>query len=210
MEGFNDQRYTLSMNLAFNDNEMSMRIRFEKPLSDDALLRLSLDNDPWRIERDANGDLIMMTPVNSEGGRVEGHVYAELAFWTRTDGRGEVFGPSAGFTLPDTSVRAADAAWISLARWNALTREQQDSYAPICPEFIIEVRSKSDRLSTLEAKMEMWIANGAQLAWLIDPVRKAVAIYRPGESPELLDEPTSVRGTGPVSGFELVMSRIWQ
>jgi len=198
------------MNLAFSDREMSMRIRFEQPLSDEALLRFSLDNDPWRVERDSNGELIMMTPVNSEGGRIEGHVYAELAIWTRADGRGEAFGPSAGFTLPDTSVRAADAAWISLARWNALTRDQQHSYAPICPEFVIEVRSKSDRLSTLEAKMEMWIANGTQLAWLIDPERKAVAIYRPGDAPELFNDPTSVQGTGPVAAFELVLSRIWQ
>jgi Uma2 family endonuclease len=152
----------------------------------------------------------MMTPVNSSGGRIEGHVYADLAIWSRADGRGEAFGPSAGFRLQDTSVRAADAAWMSLARWNALSREQQESFAPICPEFVIEVRSKSDRLSTLEAKMEMWIANGAQLAWLIDPERRAVAIYRPGESPELLHDPTSVQGTGPVAGFELVLSRIWQ
>jgi Uma2 family endonuclease len=198
------------MNLAFQDREMSLRIRFDQPLSDEALERFSLDNDPWRVERDANGDLIMMTPSNSDGGRVEGHVYAELAIWSRIDGRGEVFGPSAGFRLPDTSVRAADAAWMSLARWDALTPAQQQSFAPICPDFIIEVRSKSDRLQTLEAKMEMWIANGAQLAWLIDPERKAVAIYRPGQSPELLHEPTSVQGTGPIAGFELLTSRIWQ
>jgi Uma2 family endonuclease len=198
------------MNLAFPDREMAFRIRFDQPLSDEALERFSLDNDPWRVERDADGDLIMMTPVNSRGGALEGDVYAELAFWARADGRGKVFGPSAGFRLQDTSVRAADAAWMSLARWNALTPEQQQSFAPICPEFIIEVRSKSDRLATLEAKMEMWIANGAELAWLIDPLRRAVAIYRPGDAPELLHDPTSVQGTGPVAGFELVISRIWQ
>jgi len=198
------------MNLAFPDREMSLRIRFDQPLSDEALERFSLDNDPWRVERDADGDLIMMTPVNSRGGALEGDVYAELAFWARADGRGEVFGPSAGFRLQDTSVRAADAAWMSLARWNALTPEQQQSFAPICPEFIIEVRCKSDRLATLEAKMEMWIANGAELAWLIDPLRRAVAIYRPGDAPELLHDPTSVQGTGPVADFELILSRIWQ
>lgn len=198
------------MILAFPDREMSFRVRFDQPLSDEALERFSLDNDPWRVERDANGELIMMTPVNSRGGRVEGYVYAELAIWSRIDGRSEAFGPSAGFRLEDTSVRAADAAWMSLARWNGLSREQQESFAPVCPEFVIEVRSKSDRLATLEAKMEMWIANGAQLAWMIDPERRAVAIYRPGDSPELLQEPTSVQGTGAVAGFELIMSRIWQ
>jgi len=198
------------MILAFPDREMSFRVRFDQPLSDEALERFSVDNDPWRVERDANGELIMMTPVNSAGGAAEGDVYAELAIWTRADGRGKAFGPSAGFRLEDTSVRAADAAWMSLARWNALSREQQESFAPICPEFVIEVRSKSDRLATLEAKMEMWIANGAELAWMIDPERRAVAIYRPGDSPEVLQEPTSVQGTGAVAGFELVLSRIWQ
>jgi len=198
------------MNLAFDDYEMSMRIRFEQPPSDDDLLRFSIENHPWRVERDSNGELIVMTPVHSLGGAIEGDVYAELAFWTRADGRGKCFGPNAGFTLPDTSVRAADAAWMSWKRWNALTRDQQQSYAPVCPEFVIEVRSDSDRLATLEVKMEMWIANGAELAWLIDPERKAVAIYRPGDSAEVLREPTSVQGTGSVAGFELVLSRIWQ
>lgn len=198
------------MNLAFAETELPVRIRFEQPLSDDALIRLSSENELLRLERDSNGELIVMTPAFSDGGAIEGEVYLELGTWTRADGRGKSFGPNAGFTLPDTSVRAADAAWISLVHWNALTRDLQQSYAPICPEFVIEIRSKTDRLPQLEAKMEMWITNGAQLAWLIDPERRAVAIYRPGDSPELLHDPTSVQGTGPVAGFELVLSRIWQ
>lgn len=94
--------------------------------------------------------------------------------------------------------------------WNGLTREQQQGYAPICPEFVIELNSPSYRPPKLEAKMEMRIANGAAVAWLIDPERKVVAIYRPGDSPEVLHDPSSVRGTGPVAGFELVMARVWQ
>ena len=202
--------YTVPMHLALDETEFPVRVRFEQPLSAEALERLSSDNDALRLERDANGELIVMTPVNSDGGAVEADVYAELRFWTRSDGRGKSFGPNAGFTLLDTSVRAPDASWISLPRWTALSREQQQSFAPICPEFVIEVRSKTDRLATLEAKMEMWIANGAQLAWLVDPLRRAVAIYRPGDTPELLYDPSSVQGTGPVAGFELVLSRIWQ
>jgi Uma2 family endonuclease len=198
------------MNLAFTESQLPVRIRFEQPLSDDALARFSCENDPLRIERDSNGELIVMTPLHSDSGALEGEILFELGRWARTDGRGKVFSSNAGFTLPDGSVRSPDASWISLARWNALTRAQQQSYAPICPEFVIELRSNSDRLINLEAKMEMWIANGAELAWLIDPERKSVAIYRPGESPEVLNEPTSVQGTGPVAGFELVTSRIWQ
>lgn len=198
------------MKLAFNEHEMSMRIRFEQPVSDEELLRFSSANEPWRVERDSNGELIVMTLIHSDGGAIEGAVYAELHIGARVDGRGKPFGPNAGFTLPDTSIRAADVAWISWDRRNALSLDQQQSYAPICPEFVIEVRSHSDRLLTIEAKMEMWISNGAELAWLIDPKQKMVAVYRPGGEPELFHEPTSVQGTGPVAGFEVVMSRIWQ
>jgi Uma2 family endonuclease len=197
------------MNLAFSEDAMPVRISFERPLSDDALMRFSAANEWLRVERDANGELIVMSPVGSEGSAKELDVAVELALWARRDVRGKAFGSTAGFTMPDTSVRAADAAWVSFVRWNALTREEQQGYAPICPEFVIEVRSKSDRLKTLQAKMEMWIANGAKVAWLIDPSRRVVEVYRPDDSPEVLHEPSSVQGTGPVAGFELVMARVW-
>ena len=110
-------------------------------------------------------------------------------------------------------MRAADAAWVNLRRWKALTDKQRKSFAPICPDFVIEIRSESDKLSGLESKMQQWIANGAEVAWLIDPISRAVSIYRPGDEhaqqPELLADPTSVQGTGPIAGFELVMQRIW-
>jgi Uma2 family endonuclease len=106
-------------------------------------------------------------------------------------------------------LRSADAAWIALSRWNPLPEAQKRSYAPICPDFVIEVRSGSDRLAASREKMEMWIANGAELGWLIDPERRVVEVYRPGESVEVFEDPTSVRGTGPVRGFELVMGRVW-
>jgi Uma2 family endonuclease len=198
------------MILAFSEDAMPVRISFERPLSDEALMRFSAANEWLRVERDVNGELIVMSPVGSEGSATELDVAVELALWARRDVRGKAFGSTAGFTMPDTSVRAADAAWVSFLRWNALTREEQQGYAPICPEFVIEVRSKSDRLKILQAKMEMWIANGAEVAWLIDPQRKVVEIYRPGDSPEVLHEPSSVQGTGPVAGFELVMARVWQ
>ena len=96
-----------------------------------------------------------------------------------------------------------------MKRWNRLSRKQKQSYAPICPEFVIEVRSKTDRLKELRAKMAMWIANGAELAWLIEPKARRVTIFRPEQEPEIYEDPTSVQGTGPVAGFELVMERIW-
>jgi Uma2 family endonuclease len=197
------------MNLTFNEQQAPFRIRFAQPISSDELERFCVENDPLRIERDSNGELIVMSPTHSEGGGVESEVLLELGNWARKDGRGRFFGSTTGFTLPDSSVRAADAAWVSWRRWDALSPKERKSYAPLCPEFVIEIRSESDRLAELQAKMEMWVANGAEVAWLIDPQRKAVEIYRSGDSPEVLHEPSSVQGTGPVAGFELVMARVW-
>lgn len=106
-------------------------------------------------------------------------------------------------------MRAADASWISWPRWNALSKEQQQGFAPICPEFVIEVRSPSDRLEEVRGKISMWIANGAELAWLVDPERKAVEVYRPGREPEVLESVSVVYGEGPVGGFVLALARIW-
>jgi Uma2 family endonuclease len=197
------------MNLALSESELPVRLRFERPLTDIELMRFCTENDILRVEREPNGELIVMSPTGFEGGLSETEVATELALWARQEGRGKCVGSNGGFTLPDSSVRAADAAWISLNRLNALTPEQRKGYAPTCPEFVIEVRSQSDRLAPLQAKMEQWIANGVELAWLIDPMEKTVTVYRPGEQPEIHEDPTSIQGTGPVSGFELVLARIW-
>jgi len=198
------------MNLALAEFELPIRISRQRPITDDELLRLSSENRPLRLERDANGELIVMTATGSEGGGIETDVATELTVWARADGRGRGFGSNTGFRLPDSSVRAADAAWVSWQSWNAVSRDERKGYAPICPEFVIEVRSETDRLPDLHAKMAQWIANGARVAWLIDPIEKSVTIYRPGDEPEHLAHPISVQGTGPIAGFELVMSRIWE
>ena len=197
------------MNLALPEIDQPIRIRFEHPLTDDELLRFCAENDPLRVERDKNGDLIVMTPTGLEGGGVEGDVFGELRNWALQDGRGKAYGPNAGVTLPDSSVRAADASWVSWQRLNALTPEQRKTFAPVCPEFVIEVRSESDSLRELQAKMQMWIANGAEVAWLVDPSRKAVEVYRPGREAEVLEGGSAVEGDGPVAGFVLELGRVW-
>jgi len=197
------------MNLALADLELPIRIRLDRPMTDEELGRFCSENEPYQVERDANGELIVMSPNWTEGGGLEGEVGRHLGNWAEADGRGKYFGSSSGFTLADTSLRAADAAWVSWDRWHALTPEQRGKVVRICPDFVIEVRSGTDRLPPLREKMEIWIANGAELAWLIDPERKVVEIYRPGEAREIHETPTSVQGTGPVRGFELVMSKIW-
>ena len=197
------------MNLVLEHIELPIRIRMGRNLTDDELLEFCLANEPARVERDANGELIVMSPNFSDGGAVEGDVYLELGVWARQDGRGKTFGPNSGFTLPDGSMRAADAAWIAWERWNAMTDAQRHSYAPICPEFVIEVRSAKDRLPALQLRMLEWIANGAELAWLIDPKTRVVEVYRRDDEVEVHQNPTSVQGTGPMRGFELVVARVW-
>ena len=198
------------MNLALAEFQLPIRISRERPISDEELLRLSEASSPLRLERDANGELIVMSPTGTGGGRIETRVIVDLGNWAREDGRGEAFGSNTGVKLPDGSVRAADAAWVSLLRLNSLSEAELKGYAPICPEFVIEVRSESDKLADLQAKMELWITNGAEVGWLIDPIEKAVTIYRAGEEAEWLAGPTSVQGSGPVAGFELVMARVWE
>ena len=196
------------MNFAL-EVELPVRIRPEHPMTDEELMRFCAANDPLRVERDANGELIVMSPSGSEGGGIETDVATELNIWARQDGRGKVFGSNAGFRLPDGSVRAADAHWVSWERWNALTAADRKSFAPICPEFVIEVQSESDRLAELQAKMRMWIANGAEVAWLIDPSRKTVEVYRPGREVEVVEGGSVVEGDGPVAGFVLELGRVW-
>jgi Uma2 family endonuclease len=197
------------MALALNEIEPPIRLVPESPMSDEQFLRFCAANEPLRFERDANGEIIVMSPTGFEGSGIESEVFTELAVWARADGRGKAFVPTAGFKLPDTSVRAADAAWVSWQRVNSVGPAEAKGFPSICPEFVIEVRSQSDRLAELKAKMEQWIANGAEVAWLIDPIDKTVTVYRPGAAPEEHVNPSSVQGTGPIAGFELVLARVW-
>ena len=197
------------MNFALREMPLPLRFRPETPMSDEELMRFCAANDALRVERDANGEILVMTPTGSNTGRKNAYLIQVLGTWADADGRGYAFDSNTGFTLPDGSMRSPDAAWIEAARWDALSEADKDRFAPICPDFIIELRSQSDDLAELEAKMERWIANGAKVAWLIDPERQVVAIYRPDDQPEVLHYPTSVQGNGIVAGFELVMARIW-
>ncbi len=178
-------------------------------MTDEELLRFCAENESLRIERDANGEIIVMTPPGLDGGGTELDVAAELRAWALQDGRGRAFGPNSGVTLPDGSMRLADACWIAWPRLNALTAEQRLRFPPICPEFVIEVRSNSDRLKPLQEKMRMWIANGAELAWLVDPSRKTVEIYRPGQAMEEQQGQSAVYADAPVGGFVLELGKVW-
>jgi Uma2 family endonuclease len=198
------------MNFALAEMPLPLRFRPEKPMSDEELMRFCAANDAVRVERDANGEILVMTPAGRKTSKMNLRIGRFLDEWTELDGRGVAFESNGGFTLPDGSMRAADVAWVARTRWEALTDAEQSRYAPLCPDFVIELRSPNDSLSQLKTKMEHWIANGAQLGWLIDPENKTVSLYRPGEEPEILAHPTSVQGSGVMAGFELVMARVWE
>ena len=192
-----------------NSLTFPLTVRPNVRLTDDELLEFSSRNSPWQIERNSEGELIMMTPVTGKGGINEGYVYGEFFKWSEQDGSGIVFSSSAGFNLRNGATLSPDVSWVPLAQWSALTEEQQDSFPPLCPSFIIEVRSKTDPRKTLHNKMRQWIENGAQLAWLVDAIDRQVTIYRPGREPETLQRPEFVTASDPVAGLTLACKRLW-
>ena len=188
---------------------MPITLRPAAPVSDEEPMRLSEQNRPCKVERNKDGELTLMTSVGGIGGTREKYVDGVLFIWTENDGTGIDFGPNTGFNLPGGSCLAPDAAWMALDRRNALTQEQKAGYPPLCPDFVIEIRSRTDPRRIVEAEMQTWLDNGARLAWLIDPIDGSVTIYRPGQTPETLDRPENIKGEGPVAGFELRCTRLW-
>jgi Uma2 family endonuclease len=198
------------MTLDLMELPMPVTLRPAAPLSDQELMQFSASNKPYRIEQNKEGEITVMTPLGGIGASNEGLVSAELIMWTRASGRGKSFSPNIGFRLPDGSCLSPDGSWISIERWDALSKNERKGFLPLCPEFVIEVRSETDRRKAIEAKMHLWIENGAKLAWLIDPMLASVTIYRPGDAEETLERPDSVLATEPVAGFILPTSEIWQ
>ena len=188
---------------------MPITIRPSAPVSDEELMRFSEQNKPYKIERNKDGEITIMTPVGGIGSTNEMYVASKFFNWAEDDGTGISFSPNGGFNLPDGSCLSPDAAWLPLDRWDALTPEQQTGFPPLCPDFLIEVRSQSDPRRMDEAKMQTWLDNGAKLAWLIDPIDGKVTIYRPNQTPETLDHPEIVKAEAPVAGFELPCTRLW-
>ncbi|MEB3123205.1 MAG: Uma2 family endonuclease [Snowella sp.] len=168
-----------------------------------------LANRDLRIERNANGEVVIMPPVFSDTGNRNMKISQQLANWSDQDGSGESFDSSAGFTLPNGATRSPDASWIRLERWNTLTDDQKASFAPICPDFVIELRSSSDTLSSLQEKMQEYLSNGISLGWLIDRKNRQVYVYRPHQDVEILDNPETVKGDPELPGFGLQMAKIW-
>lgn len=166
-------------------------------------------NRDLRLERRVTGELVIMPPTDSETGGRNFRLIGQLYNWTEQDSQGIGFDSSTGFTLPNGAQISPDAAWVKLERWNALTPEQQEKFAPIAPDFVVELRSASDTLKPLQDKMQQYIDNGVQLGWLIDRKQRRVYIYRPGNTVECLNNPATVSGDPILPGFVLDLSKIW-
>src|SRR6266566_8635456 len=176
--------------------------------TDDEFAEFCSAHPELRVEMNSEGEMIIMPPVVSEGGRRNFTLAVRFGEWVEADGTGVGFDSSTGFTLPNGAKRSPDVSWIRHERWDALSDEQKDEFAPICPDFVAELRSRSDRLATLQEKMEEYLANGAKLGWLIDPLEKKVHIYRPGAPVEVLDNPPEISGAPLLKGFVLKLDGI--
>jgi Uma2 family endonuclease len=184
-------------------------IQFEHRMTDDEYFDFCAHNPELRIERTAEGDILIMPPAGGESSYRNNVISARLLIWAERDGRGRVFDCSVQYFLPNGAAYSPDASWVLSSRLEKLTKTEKRKFLPLCPDFVVELMSPSDRLPKLKAKMREWIENGAQLGWLLDPDRRTVYIYRPGIEPEQLVNPERLAGEGPVAGFVLELETIW-
>lgn len=178
-------------------------------LSDEQFYQLCQANRDFRLELTADGELIIMPPTGGETGKRNSDLIADLVIWNRQTKLGVVFDSSTGFNLPNGAKRSPDVAWISLAKWNSLTTTQKQKFLPLCPDFVIELRSPTDKLPPLQNKMGEYIANGTILGWLVNPQDKQIEISRSGQDVEVLNFPQTISGENVLLGFVLNLESIW-
>jgi Uma2 family endonuclease len=187
-----------------------LRTRPALELSDEQFFAFCRLNDEWRIERTAEGEIEIMPPVGGGTGNRNAGITAQLWTWATRDGTGEAFDSSAGFKLPNGATRSPDASWIGRERLTTLAARERERFLPRCPDFVVELRSPSDRLRVLQAKLREYIENGARLGWLIDATDRRVEVYRPGTPVERLDAPASLSGEPELPDFVLDLRPIWE
>jgi Uma2 family endonuclease len=179
-------------------------------ITDEQFFLICQQNRELRLERTAEGDLIVMPPTGGATGNRNAEINRQVCNWTKANGTGAAFDSSTGFKLPNGADRSPDAAWVRRERLAVLTAEQKEKFLPLCPDFVIELRSPTDNLTVVEAKMEEYIANGAQLGWLINPETRRIHVYRPGAQTEIFEQPESVSGDPLLPGFTLDLREIWE
>jgi Uma2 family endonuclease len=178
-------------------------------LTSDQFYQLCAANPNLKLERNANGELIAMSPTGGETGKRNSNINLQLGIWNERTQMGELFDSSTGFTLPNQAERSPDAAWIEKFRWEALTAEQREKFIPLCPDFVIELLSPGDSLSKTQEKMREYMENGCRLGLLINRRNRQVEIYRLGKEVEVLNAPSSISGEDVLPGFILNMQPIW-
>jgi len=195
------------MEISVNDITLPIKGDLSDSVSEKEFFDFCQQNDLWRIERDENKQIIIMPPTNATTGIKNTNLVTELVIWNRRKNSGVCFDSSTGFTLPDGSVRSPDASWLAIEKWNQLNDVERNKFAHICPDFVIELKSKSDNLKTLTSKMHKWIENGCALAWLINPENKTVFIFREsGTNDKVEGFDNILSGEDILSGFELNLS----
>ncbi|EAZ89828.1 Uma2 family endonuclease [Crocosphaera chwakensis] len=178
-------------------------------LTDEQFYCICENNRDLRLEKNAQGDLIIMPPTGGETGDRNSEINFQLRLWNKQYNLGKVFDSSTGFKLPNNAYRSPDAAWIPIEKWNTLTSEQRQKFLPLSPDFVIELRSPSDSLKTLQDKMKEYIENGTKLGWLINRQDKQIEIYRQGKDTEILDNPQILSGETILLNFTLDLTLIW-
>jgi len=178
-------------------------------MTEDQFFEFCQINGELRIERSANGELVIMSPTGGESGNREAELIMQLRIWAKKDGRGTAFNSNTGFTLPNKAIRAPDASWVSNTRLQAFTKDEREKFLPLCPEFVVEIRSPTDSIRALKAKLQEYIDNGAQLGLLIIPETKRVLIYQPHQEVRELTNCDTVSCDPVLPGFELVVKEVW-
>ncbi|MDA0745148.1 MAG: Uma2 family endonuclease [bacterium] len=190
---------------------METVLRFQPvlDLSDEEFYAFCQLNRDVQIERNVQGDVIVTPPAGGETSERNAEITMQLHMWAKQNGMGATFDSSGGFRLPNGAVRSPDAAWIDRSRLVSLTEEDRRRFIPLCPDFLIELRSESDPLNVLQDKMQEYVENGTRLAWLIDPYQGKVYVYRSDLPVEILEQPSRVSGEPVLRGFVLNMEEIW-
>ena len=172
-------------------------------LTDEQFYHLCQDNQTWNLERNQKGELLIMPPVGGNSGKQEANLIVKVGVWNEQTQLGEVFSSSTIFRLPNGGDRSPDVAWIKRERWEALSAEEREKFPPLCPDFVIELRYRTDSLTSLQDKMSEYLASGLRLGWLINPQQQQVEIYRLNSDVEIINLPAILSGEDVLPGFVL-------
>lgn len=186
-----------------------LRMPATAALTPDQFYDLCRANPDWKLERTANGDLVVMAPTGGETGARNANLLVRLGIWNEQTQLGVVFDSSTGFHLPNGADRSPDVAWVSRDRWNALTPQQRETFPPLAPDFVMELMSPSDNLAEAQAKMQEYMDNGVQLGWLLNRNTQQVEIYCPSRGREILQQPAELSGSPVLPGFVLSLDGFW-